>query len=534
MNYLRALRLLVLAAAAVMSFAGLASANPVTSPKGTVYTGTIKAESEGGTALHGSFISVSCNKSTVEGKVESHSGTTAGGNISLLNFTECNYPVKVLKAGSLQVHTTEKGKGTLTSTGAEITIETSVGNCTFSTSSTDIGTITGTGSTNGAATLDIDSSSIPRTGHSFFCGSSGEWTGSYKVTSPSTLYIGSGEEPAGSPLTSPLKTPYTSTLKAESEGSISLDGEFTTVSCKKSSLEGKVESHNSTSATGNLSALTFGECNYPVKVLETGSLVIHTNPAEKDKGIVTSKGALITIDTSVATCLFQTWNTEIGTIKGSTITKGNATIDASGTIPRIGHSFFCGSSGTLTGSYKVTTPSELFVGHPEEHSTTTVLTSPKGTPFTGTIKAESEGTTSLHGSFVSVSCGKSAVEGKVESHTATTASVKLSSTTFTECNFPVKVLKLGSLEIHSVGKGNGTLTSTGAEITIETSVGSCNFTTFATDIGTVTGTAVTGTNATLDIGSSAIPRTGHSFFCGSSGTWTGAYKVTSPSTLYID
>lgn len=532
MNYLRALRLLTLAAVVAMSFAGVASANPLTSPEKTGYTSTVKAESEGGTILHGSFVSVSCNKSTVEGKVESHSGTTAGGKISLLNFLECNYPVKVLKTGSLEIHSTEGGKGTLTSTGAEITIETSIGSCIFATSATDIGTLTGTGVTNGNATLDINSAAIPRTGHSFFCGSSGKWTGSYKVTTPNSLYIGHAPQPSNGPLTSPIGTPYTSTIKAESEGSISLDGEFTTVSCKKSSLEGKVESHNTTSATGNLSSLTFGECNYPVKVLETGSVVVHSTG--EGNGIVTSKGALITIDTSVATCLFQTWNTQIGTIKDSDLTGGAATMTASGTIPRIGHSFFCGSSGTLTGSYKVTTPSTLYLGHPEHETPLSPVTSPEGTTYTSTVKAESEGATQLHGSWVSVQCNKSAVTAQIESHTPTTASGKVSSLTWSECNYPVLVTKSGSLEIHSLGSGTGTMTSTGAEVSIETSVGLCVFTTNQTDIGTVTDTTITKGNATLDIASALIPRTGGSFFCGSTGTWTGSYKATTPSTLYID
>jgi hypothetical protein len=532
MNYLRALRLLVLAAAAVMSFAGIASANAVTSPAGTAYTSTIKAESEGATVLHGSFVSVSCNKSSVEGKVETHSGTTAGGKISSLLFSECNYPVKVLKPGSLEVHATEEGRGTLTSTGAEITIETSVGLCVFTTNATDIGTLTGTTVTGGNATLDIASSLIPRTGGSAFCGASGKWTGSYKVTTPSTLYVGSTVHPVP-PLTSPIGAAYTSTIKAESEGTISLHGEFTTVTCKKSSLEGKVESHNSTSASGNLSSLTFGECNYPVKVLETGSLVVHSTGG--GNGIITSKGALITIGTSSAPCLFETWNTQIGTIKDSGITGSNAKMEFGGSsFPRIGHSPFCGESGTLTGSYKVTTPSTLYVGHSTGTHPTVVVTSPKGTGYTSTIKAESEGATLLHGSFTTVQCNKSAVEAKVEAHSATTASGKIASLSWSECNSSVKVIKPGSLEIHSLGNGKGTMTSTGAEITIETSVGVCTFTTNATDIGTVTDTTLTAGNATLDIDSSAIPRTGGSFFCGASGEWTGSYKATTPSSLYLD
>jgi hypothetical protein len=206
MRYIKTLGLLAVAAAALMAFAGTASATSLTSPAGTTYTSTISATSTNST-LHGSFITVTCKHSAVTGKVESHgAAVTAGGKISSLTFSECNYPVTVSKPGSLEIHTeyelvkthengtktyaqkaTSNGNGTLTSTGAEIKIHTSVGECIFTTSATDIGLLTG--STTKNAVLDIDSSAIPRTGGSFFCGSSGEWTGNYTVTTPSTLYV---------------------------------------------------------------------------------------------------------------------------------------------------------------------------------------------------------------------------------------------------------------------------------------------------------------------------------------------------------
>ena len=191
MKYAKMLGLLAVAAAALMAFAGVASATILTSPAGTTYTSTIKAESEGSTTLHNSSlgISVTCTASTVEGKVESHgAASTAGGKISSLTFTGCGTnDVSVAKAGSLEIHSLGSGKGTLTSTGAEITINsTSIGiSCTYTTNGTDIGVVTG----GTPAKLAIASSTITRTGDSVFCGSSGLWTGNYKVTTPSTLLI---------------------------------------------------------------------------------------------------------------------------------------------------------------------------------------------------------------------------------------------------------------------------------------------------------------------------------------------------------
>lgn len=191
MKHVKMLGLLAVAAAALMAFAGTASATTLTS-SGSTYTSTIEAESEGKTTLHGPFTSVTCEESKVKGTVETHgAGVTAGGAVSSLTFSKCNFPVTVKKAGSLQVHATEGGNGTLTSSGAEITIETSIASCIFTTKAegTDVGTLTGNAS--GNATLDINSAAIPRTGHSIFCGSSGTWTGSYKVTTPGNLTVDS-------------------------------------------------------------------------------------------------------------------------------------------------------------------------------------------------------------------------------------------------------------------------------------------------------------------------------------------------------
>jgi hypothetical protein len=203
MKYAKILGLLAVAATALMAFAATASATTYTSPTGTSYTSTVKAVA-GATSLDGAFVTVTCNKSTVEGKIESHgSGVTAKGSISTLDFTECNFPVKVLKNGSLETHAVlidaEKKHvtcttgidtciGTTTSTGAEVSIETSLGTCVFSTSSTSIGTLTTTAQTGGKAKLDI-AGTIPRTGGSFLCGSTGTWTGSYTVETPSTLWL---------------------------------------------------------------------------------------------------------------------------------------------------------------------------------------------------------------------------------------------------------------------------------------------------------------------------------------------------------
>jgi hypothetical protein len=182
-----------LVVAALTVCAGTATATTLTSPSGTPYTSTLKAESEGELTLHypSVGISVSCEDSTLEGKIERHgNGVTAGGKLNNLTLTACgNNHVTILSMGSLEVHATSGGDGTVTSTGAAITKQsTEIGiSCTFQTNGTHIGTLIGSSSTN--ARIVINSAVLPRTGDSFFCGSSGVLTGSLKITTPSTLLV---------------------------------------------------------------------------------------------------------------------------------------------------------------------------------------------------------------------------------------------------------------------------------------------------------------------------------------------------------
>lgn len=220
MKYVKMLGLLAVAVAALSAFAASASATQLTSPTGTTYTGTITAVNEGNVSLDGSFVTVTCEVSHVEGKVEQHgAGVTVKGKIAKLTFSNkggaaCNFPVTVVENGSLEIHavsekTNAEGKkeivacntagqvectGTLTSSGAKVSIATSVGTCVFTTNATDIGTVTPTNDTGATATLDIGgpegkTGRIPRTEGNFLCGSQGQWTGSYSVTTPDSLWI---------------------------------------------------------------------------------------------------------------------------------------------------------------------------------------------------------------------------------------------------------------------------------------------------------------------------------------------------------
>jgi hypothetical protein len=197
MSQARMIALIVVAASALMSLAGSASATIFTSPHGTQYAGTIKATSEGRLTFTGpGFTSVECS-SHLEATITTQGSTvTASGPVNLLSFTECGFPTTVITTGSLIAHTdvpNEKGNALLTSKGMEILMHTSVGTCTYATSftgeGTPIGTLTGSTSTGSTARWDLNSVKLPVIAGPFLCGSSGTWEGSYTFTTPDNLNV---------------------------------------------------------------------------------------------------------------------------------------------------------------------------------------------------------------------------------------------------------------------------------------------------------------------------------------------------------
>jgi hypothetical protein len=168
----------------------------------------------------------------------------------------------------------------------------------------------------------------------------------------------------------------------------------------------------------------------------------------------------------------------------------------------------------------------------------TTLTSPKFTIYTSTLRAENEGPVFLTNAFgweYKVECNESKFEGKIEKHgPSITAGGTLSSFTLMKCSGEsgiFKITKPGSLEFHGTGTpGNATVTLGEAEWTAhETFWGTCTFVIFpGTDVGTLTGSNVTGGKAVLDI-NIAIKSS-----CGTTALWEAKYKVTAPSTLEVD
>ncbi|MGN6664050.1 MAG: hypothetical protein ACTHK6_07610 [Solirubrobacterales bacterium] len=199
MKNLKLFVLAVAAATALMAFAGAGSASAtfLTCGSGTqcAEQTAIKATAEGKVVLDAPFGNIECEL-TVEGTTENSTGkTTVTAPLSTFTLSNCGGDtVTTLEKGSLLIESAGSSNGILRSTGTKVTM-THVGiHCIYETNNTSLGTLTGSSTTGGNATLDI-SATIPRVGGTggSFCGTSAPWTGSLKFTTPSSLNIDEGE-----------------------------------------------------------------------------------------------------------------------------------------------------------------------------------------------------------------------------------------------------------------------------------------------------------------------------------------------------
>jgi hypothetical protein len=153
---------------------------------------------------------------------------------------------------------------------------------------------------------------------------------------------------------------------ADSETILTLDAPFGNVECHVT-VDGHITDPGSATTTAKavITSIVFSNCGgTTVHTLSPGTLEIHTDTTQNDgNGTITSTGTRFTVVHLGVHCIFETNNTHLGTITGSTNTGHHATVDIASTVPRVGGGggVFCGSSAPLTGSYTITTPTTLVV-----------------------------------------------------------------------------------------------------------------------------------------------------------------------------
>jgi hypothetical protein len=333
-----------------------AAAAVLTSPTGTVSTPTISAETEGHATLHNPIAKIECQWA-FEGTTQSHGkGNPAVVTLPNMAPTNCtnSWHVTVVTPGSLSITNTSGYNGTVTWSGGTITATRFGVTCNYSTNDTHLGVISGGSpakiTIQGAIPVEKESSSA-------FCGADPtQMTGSYKLTSPSSLFV---DKTAGSTFTSPTGTVSTPTIKAISESHIAIDSDYAAPNCQWS-LEGVVKDHGGGRGVDiSLSSLTTSCTDlWHATTVVPGALEVHWTSGYS--GTIVSTGSKIQMTRNGIYCTYMTWRTDLGTITGGM----PATIHLTAVLPIVSaeSSSLCGEGAQpVTGSLKVTSPSSLFV-----------------------------------------------------------------------------------------------------------------------------------------------------------------------------
>jgi len=188
MKNLKIIGLLVMAAALPMAVTSSAFAAPVlTSPAGTDYTGELDLSLKAGsTDKFEAGISRTCTTATFKGTITTNNTTHAAGAITTWSLgsgaTPCTKTTSVLLPGKM----TLGDKGELILSENQWTIFDLGVSCVYGGSTgTNVGTLTG----GTPATMDINTTELPKISGGFLCASKGTWTATYIVTTPSGLLV---------------------------------------------------------------------------------------------------------------------------------------------------------------------------------------------------------------------------------------------------------------------------------------------------------------------------------------------------------
>lgn len=199
MKHLKMLGLAAVAAAALMALVGAGTATAETSElfsgattlsSGTTIKSSLKAGTSALLSDTSGELADTCKGSTVEGKTTNTTGSPVTGNISTLDWNECNWTTTTLVNGSLSITKIAGGSnGTVSGSGSKVTVQVfGFLDCIYGTGAgTHLGTLDGV--TSGNATMTINATVKLQEGA--FCPETTKWVATYLVTSPTGLNVGS-------------------------------------------------------------------------------------------------------------------------------------------------------------------------------------------------------------------------------------------------------------------------------------------------------------------------------------------------------
>jgi hypothetical protein len=202
MKHAKMLGLAAVAALALMALvgAGTASATIVCSASGTgtacagshgnQYTGPISAELTTGKSaqLVSGFITVTCTESTAGGSV---TGSTGAGSLTSLTFNSCTSGLGACTAKSTGTPWAAQAT-TGTAPNGTMKVNNVAGEFTCAGETCKYSAASATTEVKGGAPAEIVATKVPLSkaaGSGPFCSSTATWSGEYKITSPTSLYL---------------------------------------------------------------------------------------------------------------------------------------------------------------------------------------------------------------------------------------------------------------------------------------------------------------------------------------------------------
>jgi hypothetical protein len=194
MKHLKMLGLFAMAAAALMAFAGSASAQTLTAPTGTLYTGEIITSLEGSALLKAGFAEITCTSGTFSSKITTNNSTEASGSITAVNFSSCKEGQTVDTLNNNGTLTILKSNHVVTGTGVEVTTAVAGVSCVYGFGTgTTLGQWTNSlastaGTVEDRVTIDT-SAKLPKISGGFLCASPATWTATEVITSPADSYV---------------------------------------------------------------------------------------------------------------------------------------------------------------------------------------------------------------------------------------------------------------------------------------------------------------------------------------------------------
>ena len=185
MKHLKMLGLFAMAAAALMAFAGSASAATFTAPAGTTYTGKVSMSLEGSDFLNAGLFTDTCTSGTIGGELTTNNEIHITGPATIVIKEHCT--VTTITLSSKGTLTINKGTKTVSGTGVEVTTGAFGFTCIYGMGAgTTLGTAKNTAS---GVTLAISAKLPLQAGSSGGCSSPATWTANYIVTSPASSVV---------------------------------------------------------------------------------------------------------------------------------------------------------------------------------------------------------------------------------------------------------------------------------------------------------------------------------------------------------